>query len=74
MVPLVAGAALLIGLCSGLAIQGWRDSVPATTAAPTPAAAQVVPTPTSQEDVVPVGDAKKPHRVQAIPNTGAVHE
>jgi len=34
-VPLIAGAALLIGLLGGMGIQSWRDSVPAV-ATPTP--------------------------------------
>jgi hypothetical protein len=68
--PLVFGAALLIGLFSGMWIRGWRDSVPAAAATPTPTAVQVVPAPAPQEDIVPVGDAKKPHRVQAKAKIG----
>jgi predicted secreted protein len=72
--PLVFGAALLIGLFSGMCIQGWRDSVPAAAATPTPTAVQAVPAPAPQEDAVRVGDTKKPHRVQAKANTGTEHE
>jgi hypothetical protein len=74
-IPLVAGAALLIGLFSGMSIQGWRDSVPATTATPTPTAMQVVPVSGTQEDTMPSGDPKKPHhRMQAKAKIGTEHE
>ena len=73
-IPLVAGAAMLIGLFGGIEIQGCRDSAPTATTAPTPTAIQAVPSPASQGDAVPVGDAKKPHRVQAKPKTGTEHE
>jgi hypothetical protein len=72
--PLVFGAALLIGLFSGMCIRGWRDSVPAAAAAPTPTATQDVPIPASQEDAVPAGDAKKLHHVEAKARTGTEHE
>ena len=44
-VPLVAGAALLIGLFTGIGIQNWRDSAPAEVATPPPVAMQTVPPP-----------------------------
>jgi hypothetical protein len=72
--PLVFGAALLIGLFSGMCIQSWRGSVPATTASPTPAAVQVAPDPTLQEDTTPVGDTKRPHYERAKAKTGTKHE
>ena len=56
--PLVFGAALSIGLFSGMCIRGWRDSVPAATATPTSTAVQAVPVPVPQEDATPVGDPK----------------
>jgi hypothetical protein len=34
-IPLIAGAAVLIGLFGGMEIQGWRDAVPTTAATPT---------------------------------------
>ncbi|MGO8759864.1 MAG: hypothetical protein ACLQG3_17230 [Terracidiphilus sp.] len=73
-IPLVAGAAMLIGLFGGIEIQGCRDSDPTATAAPTPPAIQAVPAPASQVDAVPVGDARKPHRVQSKPKAGTEHE
>jgi hypothetical protein len=72
--PLVSGAALLIGLFSGMGIQGWRDSAPAATATPTPTAVQAIPVPATQEDTTPIGDPKKPHRMQAKAKTGTEHE
>jgi hypothetical protein len=46
-IPLIAGATLLIGLFGGIAIQGWRDSVP--TAATPPTIAEPVPLPEPQQ-------------------------
>jgi hypothetical protein len=72
--PLVAGAALLIGLFLGMDIQGWRDSVPAATAPPMPSAVQAIPDPVPQEETTPVGDAKRPHHERADAKVGAKHE
>lgn len=60
-VPLVAGAALLIGLFAGIGIQNWRDSVPAEVATPPPFTMQTVPAPQPERDSRVVKAAKKPH-------------
>jgi hypothetical protein len=72
--PLVFGAALLIGLFSGMCIQGWRDSVPAAAATPAPTAVQAIPAPAPQENALPVGDAKKPRHVQGNREVGVKRE
>ena len=71
-IPLIAGAAMLIGLFGGIEIQGCRDSVPVATATPTPG--QAVPAPAPQQDAAPVGEAKRPHHIQATAKTGADRE
>jgi hypothetical protein len=71
-IPLIAGAAMLVGLFGGIEIQGCRDSAPAATATPT--SGQTVPAPAPQQDTAPVGDAKRPHHVQATAKTGADRE
>jgi hypothetical protein len=71
-IPLIAGAAMLVGLFGGIEIQGCRDSAPAATATPTPG--QTVPAPAPQQDTAPVRDAKRPHHVQATAKTGADRE
>jgi len=73
-IPLIACAALLIGLFSGMGIQGWRDSAPVATATPTPTLVQVAPVPAPQENRTPIGEVKKPHRVQANAKIGSKHE
>ena len=70
--PLVAGAALLIGLFAGMGIQGWRDSAPAATATPTPATVRVAPAP--QQEAAPIVDAKRPYHIQATAKSGADRE
>jgi uncharacterized small protein (DUF1192 family) len=71
-IPLIAGAAMLVGLFGGIEIQGCRDSAPAATATPTPG--QAAPAPAPQQDTAPVGDAKRPHHVQATAKTDADRE
>jgi hypothetical protein len=71
-IPLIAGAAMLVGLFGGIEIQGCRDSAPAATATPTPG--QVAPAPTPQQDAAPVGDTKKPHHAEKAAKTGAARE
>ncbi len=44
-IPMIAGAAMLIGLFGGIEIQGCRDSVPAAVATPTQTAVPSVPNP-----------------------------
>jgi hypothetical protein len=71
-IPLIAGAAMLVGLFGGIEIQGCRDSAPAATTTPTPG--QVAPAPTPQQDAAPVGDTKKPHHAEKAAKTGAARE
>jgi predicted secreted protein len=58
-IPMIAGAAMLIGLFGGIEIQGCRDAVP--TAAATQTAAPAVPTPEPRTSVAPA-DRPKPSR------------
>jgi hypothetical protein len=60
-VPLIATAALMIGLVAGMRIEGCMDSVPAAAATPPPSVVQAVPTLKPQESGGPVG-SPKPHR------------
>jgi hypothetical protein len=71
-IPLIAGAAMLVGLFGGIEIQGCRDSAPVATATPVPG--QAVPAPAPQQDAAPVGEAKRPHHIQATAKTGADRE
>jgi hypothetical protein len=57
-VPLIATAALTVGLFAGMGIQGCMDSVPAAAAAPTPKVVQAVPTTEQQENGGSVGSPK----------------
>jgi hypothetical protein len=72
-IPLIAGATLLIGLFGGMAIQGWRDSVP-TAATPTPTVAEPVPLPEPQPSPAVPGDPKQQHHRQAKAKPGAERE
>jgi hypothetical protein len=72
-IPLIAGATLLIGLFGGMAIQGWRDSVP-TAATPTPGVAEPVPLPEPQQSPAVPGDPKQQHHRQAKAKPGAERE
>ena len=58
--PLVAGAALLIGLFTGMGVQTWRDSAPVEIATPPPFTMQTVPVPQPERDSRVVRAAKKP--------------
>jgi hypothetical protein len=72
-IPLIAGAILLIGLFGGMAIQGWRDSVP-TAATPTPTVAEPVPLPEPQQSPAVPDDAKQQRHSYAKSKPGAEHE
>jgi len=71
--PLIAGAALLAGLFGGMAIQGWRNSVP-TAPTPTPTVAEPVPLPEAQQSRAVSGDPKQQHHRQAKAKPGAERE
>jgi hypothetical protein len=58
-VPLIATAALTVGLFAGMGIQGCMDSVPAAAATPTPTVVRSVPTPEPQENGGPVSSPKQ---------------
>jgi hypothetical protein len=57
-IPLIAGATLLVGMLGGMAIQGWRNSIP-TAATPTPTVAEPVPLPEPQQNPAVSGDPKQ---------------
>jgi hypothetical protein len=57
-VPLIATAALVIGLVAGMGIRGCMDSDSAPAATPTPSVVQAVPTPEPQDDGL-VGSPKQ---------------
>ena len=61
-IPLVAGAAMLIGLLVGIEIQGCRDAVPATAATPAQTATPAVPTPMRQQNSGKAGSSEKQRR------------
>ncbi|HEY2858469.1 MAG TPA: hypothetical protein VGJ21_08640 [Terracidiphilus sp.] len=58
-IPLIGGAAMLIGLFGGMKIQGCRDAAPSAAAAPT--VVQSVPTPKPEENGVPDGNSGRLH-------------
>jgi hypothetical protein len=70
-IPLIAGATLLIGLFGGMAIRGWRDSVPT---AATPTVAEPVPLPEPQPSSAVPGGPKQEHHRQAKAKPGAERE
>jgi len=72
-IPLIAGAALLIGLFGGMGIQSWRDSVP-TAATPTPTIAEPVPLPEPQQNSASPSSSKQQRHSQAKAKPGAEHE
>jgi hypothetical protein len=57
-IPLVAGAAMLIGLFGGIEIQGCRDAVPTAASTPTQPAAPAAPPPEPQTNGTPDGRPK----------------
>jgi hypothetical protein len=60
-IPLIAGAAMLIGLLGGIEIQGCRDSASAAAATPTQTAVPNIPNPEPQASDSPAGN-RKPRR------------
>jgi hypothetical protein len=71
-IPLVAIAALVIGLFAGMELESRMDSVPAPTSTPT--TVQAVPTHVPQENGGPVGSPKQQHHSQAKAGAEAEHE
>jgi hypothetical protein len=58
-IPVIAGAAMLIGLLSGMGIQSCRDSVSTAATTPAPMAVQAGAAPEAQENAGPVGTPKQ---------------
>ena len=73
-IPLVAGAAMLVGLFGGIEIQGCRDAVPTAAATPTQTAAPAVLAPAPQENGAPDGRPKAQRRTREKAQGGAGHE
>jgi hypothetical protein len=61
-IPMIAGAAMLIGLFGGIEIQGCRDAVPTAEATPTPSAVQPVPNLEPQPSGMPSGSPNAQRR------------
>jgi hypothetical protein len=59
-VPLVAGAALLIGLFAGMGIQNWRDCAPVEVATPPPITIPSGPIPESERNNGGIKASRKP--------------
>jgi hypothetical protein len=57
-IPLIVGASLLIGLLSGMGIQGCRDSAPTSVATQMPTTIQLAPTPELGDNSRPLGQPK----------------
>jgi hypothetical protein len=57
-IPLIATAALVIGLVAGIGIRGCMDSDSAAAATPIPTVVQAVPTPEPHENGRPIGSPK----------------
>jgi hypothetical protein len=73
-IPLIAGAAMLIGLFGGMGIQSWRDSVP-TAAAPVPTVAEPVALPEPEGDhPAPPASQKQQRHNQAKAKLSPEHE
>ncbi len=73
-IPLVAGAAMLVGLFGGIKIQGCRDAVPTAAATPTQTAAPAVLAPAPQENGAPDGRPKAQRRTREKAQGGTDHE
>ena len=73
-IPLVAGAAMLVGLFGGIEIQGCRDAVPTAAATPTQTAAPAVLAPAPLENDAPDGRPKAQRRTREKAQGGTDHE
>lgn len=72
-IPLVAGAAMLIGMFGGIEIQGCRDSAPTAAATPMQTAVPSVPNPVPQPDDATESPSQQSHR-HGKPKAGGPHE
>ena len=73
-IPLIARAAMLIGLFGGIEIQGCRDAIPTAAATPTQTAAPAVPTPEPQANGAPAGRPKAQRHTREKAQGGTDHE
>lgn len=73
-IPLIAGAARLIGLFGGIEIQSCRDSVPTAAVTPTQTAVPNVPSPAPQQNGAAVEIPNRRSRSHAKAYAGARHE
>jgi vacuolar-type H+-ATPase subunit E/Vma4 len=72
-IPLIAGAAMLIGLFGGMEIQGCRDAASPMAVSP-PTVVQPAPTPTPEGNGVPEGSSGKLHSRKQAVKPGVEHE
>ncbi len=72
-IPLIVGAALLIGLFSGMGIQGCRDSASAEATTPAPTVVKAVPIPEAKESDWEGGGPKHKHPGQKSAKSGTEH-
>jgi len=72
-IPLIVGAALLIGLFGGVGIQSWRDSVP-TAATPTSTVSEPVPLPELGQNSAAPANPRQQRHSHANAKPGAEHE
>jgi hypothetical protein len=72
-IPLIVGAALLIGLFSGMEIQGCRDSASSAATTTAPKVVEAVPIPEAEESGGEVGGPKHKHPGQKSAETGTEH-
>jgi hypothetical protein len=73
-IPLIAGAAMLIGLFGGMEIQGCRDTVPTTAATPTQITAPTVQSPGTPANGVQADNPKPRRESREKSRDNAMHE
>jgi hypothetical protein len=73
-IPMIAGAAMLIGLFGGIEIQGCRDSVPPAEAKPTQTAVPSVPNPEPLANDAPASNLRSRRESREKVRSEAQHE
>ncbi len=73
-IPMIVGAAMLIGLFGGIEIQGCRDSAPGVAAMPTQSAPPSVPNPEPQASDIPDRSVKPRRESREKAKNDAQHE
>jgi predicted secreted protein len=73
-IPLIVGASLLIGLFSGMGLQGWRDSNSAAAATPASMAARALSVPEAEESPEMAGGPAQEGRRQEKAKVDLEHE